>query len=203
MWSSHDPEKLIGLAMRRCYTTKVWEELEKDVSIEGYCAYLTQSAFRRLEFDVYEHVRALFKVDGEPKEMLSLTEAHPQLAFSSIGDGSYLVSANLRTLTEMGRKLGCDGRDCHALSGFIRDISPTVAASLESDSGERSFNGEKPASAGASDAGFRTIIVQQLDQAKVLELVGRDVSPRQLMKHSFATVEVEGISRACSHQLVR
>jgi thymidylate synthase (FAD) len=203
LWSSANPERLIGLAMRRCYTTKVWEELERDVATPGYSSYLTESAFRRLEFDVYEHVRAVFKVDAEPDEVLRLVGSHPNVSFSSLSSGGYLLSLNLRTLTEMARRIGCDGQECQEFVKFLPRVSPTTSACLSKAGEESSFSGQKPPSAGPSDAAFRVIIVQHLPQGKVAELSGEGLSSRELVKHSFATAEVEGISRACSHQLVR
>jgi thymidylate synthase (FAD) len=188
--------------MRRCYTTKVWEELTKDVDAPGYAAYLTESAFRRLEFDVYEHVRSLFLVEAKPEEMLSLLQAHPHVSFSKVGEGSFLVSLNLRTLTEMGRRLGCGGEECGEISRFVSRVSPTVAACVKSPGEDRRF-GEKPGSSGACESGFRVLLVQHLTQTEVQELAGTSLPTRELLKHSFATVEVEGISRAASHQLVR
>ncbi len=203
LWSSPEPERLIGLAMRRCYTTKVWEELLQDVQTAGYPEYLTESAFRRLEFDVYEHVRMLFTVLAVPSEMLSLLQTHPQVVSSKLSEGSFLVSMNLRTLTEMSRKLNCVGWECGEFSRLLAEVSPTVSACLKFDGKERRSEGEKPGSTGTSEADFRVILVQQLTQADVGELARADLPPKELVKHAFATVEVEGISRACSHQLVR
>ena len=189
--------------MRRCYTTKVWEELMKDVQTPGYPDYLTESAFARLEFDVYEHVRMLLSVLAAPSELISLVQAHPQVAFSKLSDDAYLVSVNLRTLTEMSRKLNCEGRECADFSRLLPEVSPTVSACLKAEGGDRRFTGDKPGSAGASETDFRLVVVQQLTQAKVRELVHVEIPARELIKHAFATIEVEGISRACSHQLVR
>ena len=175
----------------------------KDVQTPGYPEYLTESAFSRLEFDVYEHVRVLFNVLAMPSEMLSLLQAHPQVAFSKLSDSAYLVSMNLRTLTEMSRKLNCPGWECADFSRLLPEVSRTVSACLKAGAEEKRFEGGKPGSAGASETDFRVIIVQQLTQAKVGELARVDMPPRELIKHAFATVEVEGISRACSHQLVR
>ena len=188
--------------MRRCYTAKVWEELLKDVGVPGYSAYLAESAFRRLEFDVYEHVRSLFRLEAEPRELLALLQAHPHVSFSDLGGGSFIMSLNLRTMTEMARKLGCDGEECAEISRHLPIVSSSVAACLEGGREER-FEGVKPSSAGTSETDFRVLPVQHLTTAQVLKLAGREMSQGELMKHSFATLEVEGISRAASHQLVR
>jgi flavin-dependent thymidylate synthase len=189
--------------MRRCYTTKVWEDLLKDMGTPGYPQYLTESAFFRLEFDVYEHVRVLFSALAMPSEMLSLVQAHPQVASSKISDGVYFVSMNLRTLTEMSRKLNCSGWECADFARLLPGVSSTVHGCLTSGSEEKRFGGEKPGSGGASESEFRVIVVQQLAQEAVRKLAKADLPSGEVVKHAFATVEVEGISRACSHQLVR
>jgi hypothetical protein len=203
LWSSSDPERLVGLAMRRCYTTKVWEELAKDVEVEGYASYLTESAFRRLEFDVYEHIRALFRVEASTGEVLKLALSHPHVAITAVGEGIWLASMNLRTIVEMARRLHCSGDDCRAFATFLEAISPTAAKCVRRPGEERAFTGQKAGSAGTSATGFRLVVVQHLTTSTVQGYADEKIPQRELLKHSFVTVEVEGISRACSHQLVR
>lgn len=203
LWFSNDPERLIALAMRRCYTTKVWELLQEDVSTPGYKEYLTRSAFRRLEFDVFEHVRLLFRVEATPTEMLHVIQRHPFVSSTELGKGQHLLSMNLRTLTEMGRRLHCDGSDCSELVRVLPDVSPTVSACIASPPGDEVFDGEKPSSSGRSDSDLRVVVVQHLPSTWISGRLGMDLPLDVLLRHSMMTAEVEGISRACSHQLVR
>ncbi|HVP22698.1 MAG TPA: FAD-dependent thymidylate synthase [Conexivisphaerales archaeon] len=189
--------------MRRCYTTKLWEELEKDMETAGYPQYLTESAFNRLEFDVYEHARSMLRVEGEPGDLMALVQAHPQVSFTRLESGSFLLSLNLRTMTEMARHINCTGRECAFIAEHVPRVSETVAHCIESGARDRRFSGERPGSSGASETDFRLMVVQHLTTGQVREMAGTDLSARELLKHSFATIEVEGISRAASHQLVR
>lgn len=189
--------------MRRCYTTKVWEELLDDVALPGYAAYLVESAFRRLEFDVYEHVRMLFSVEATSDELMAILERHHHVVHTPTGRGKYLLSLNLRTLTEMARRIHCDGRECAPLVKFLGEASPTIERCIRNAPSGAQPLGSKPSSTGQSETDFRIIVVQYLSLGKVRDYAGTALALDDLLRHSFMTAEVEGVSRACSHQLVR
>jgi thymidylate synthase (FAD) len=65
LWSTPNPELTVALAMRRCYSSKPIEELEKEIqSKPGYERELIAKAIRDKTFDVIEHAVFMFEIEG-------------------------------------------------------------------------------------------------------------------------------------------
>jgi thymidylate synthase (FAD) len=65
IWHTPNPEIAVALAMRRCYSSKTIEELEKELlSKPGYEKELIAKAIRDKTFDVIEHAVFMFEIEG-------------------------------------------------------------------------------------------------------------------------------------------
>jgi thymidylate synthase (FAD) len=65
LWHTPNPEVVVALAMRRCYSSKPIEDLEKEVqSKPGYEKELIAKAIRDKTFDVIEHAVFMFEIEG-------------------------------------------------------------------------------------------------------------------------------------------
>ena len=106
IWSSPSPEKMIAMAMRRCYSTKPIEEIEAELDQKGqeYWKFLLTKALQDKSLDVIEHFTMTLVVDGlGEEESGKLAIQFPFVRFMNISRGSWLVSMNARTLIEMWR----------------------------------------------------------------------------------------------------
>lgn len=65
MWHTPDAERKVALAMRRCYSSKPIEDLEKELLAKpGYEKELIAKALRDKTFDVIEHAVFMFEIEG-------------------------------------------------------------------------------------------------------------------------------------------
>ncbi|MHB8568328.1 MAG: FAD-dependent thymidylate synthase [Nitrososphaerales archaeon] len=65
LWHTPNPEFNVALAMRRCYSAKPIEDLEKELaSRPGYEKELIAKAIRDKTFDVIEHAVFMFEIEG-------------------------------------------------------------------------------------------------------------------------------------------
>jgi len=201
LWYTKEAERMIGMAMRRCYTTKPIELIEEEVTSE-YGAYLSASAYHRMEFDVYEHVRILALVELSAEALLNLLLRYRYLDATPLGKETWLISFNLRTAVEA------------ALAGevefqrVVEGVAPTVFKCIKGwPPPPRPAPPEVKRPVQASQEP-KVVILQAFtpqDLRKILQDHGFEPIPLgdDLAKHCFVTLAIEGISRVCSHQLVR
>ena len=65
LWYTPNPEFTVALAMRRCYSAKPIEDLEKELaSRPGYERDLIAKALKDETFDVIEHAVFMFEIEG-------------------------------------------------------------------------------------------------------------------------------------------
>ncbi|MEM2338582.1 MAG: FAD-dependent thymidylate synthase [Nitrososphaerales archaeon] len=66
IWHTPSPERVIAVAMRRCYSTSTIEEIEKELDEKGneYIRYLVRKALDDKTFSVLEHVVFTFEIEG-------------------------------------------------------------------------------------------------------------------------------------------
>ncbi|MDW8044246.1 MAG: FAD-dependent thymidylate synthase [Nitrososphaerota archaeon] len=66
IWHTPSPERVIAIAMRRCYSTSTIEEIEKEIDSKGdaYIQYLVRKALNDRTFSVLEHVVFTFEIEG-------------------------------------------------------------------------------------------------------------------------------------------
>jgi Thymidylate synthase complementing protein len=106
VWSSPRPERTIAVAMRRCYSTKVIEDIEAELEQKGpeYWKYLLSKAMQDKSLDVLEHFTMTFVVEGAGEaEVGGLALAFPYLRATHLKGGDWLLSLNARTLVELWR----------------------------------------------------------------------------------------------------
>jgi hypothetical protein len=104
VWASPRPEMTIATAMRRCYSTKVIEDIEAELEQKGpeYWKFLLTKALQDKSLDVLEHYTMTLLVEGpEEKEVANLLVHHPYLRTTHLGGNGWLMSLNARTLVEL------------------------------------------------------------------------------------------------------
>ena len=104
VWSSPKPERTIATAMRRCYSTKVIEEIEGELDQKGpeYWKFLLTKALQDKSLDVLEHFTMTMLVEGAADEDVgTLARAFPHLRTTHLEASDWLVSLNARTLVEI------------------------------------------------------------------------------------------------------
>jgi hypothetical protein len=92
--------------MRRCYSTKPIEEIQAEIDQKGaeYWRFLLTKALQDKSLDVIEHFTMTLLVDGVGEvETGRLSREFPFLRFMHMGEDSWLLSMNARTLIEMWR----------------------------------------------------------------------------------------------------
>ncbi|HUI87073.1 MAG TPA: FAD-dependent thymidylate synthase [Nitrososphaerales archaeon] len=128
VWSVPKPEKVIAVAMRRCYSTKPIEEIEAELEQKGpeYWKYLMTRALQDKSLDVIEHFVFSVVVDGMPEsEAGRLALGFPYVKFLRLGEGRWLVSMNARTLVEIWRGQAFRGLAEAVVAEFDRrDVCP-------------------------------------------------------------------------------
>ncbi|MBI3840362.1 MAG: FAD-dependent thymidylate synthase [Thaumarchaeota archaeon] len=109
VWASPKPERTIATAMRRCYSTKVIEEIEAELEQKGpvYWKFLLTKAMQDKSLDVLEHFTMTMLVEeaGDP-EVGSLARSYPYLRMMRLNASDWLVSLNARTLVELWKDPG-------------------------------------------------------------------------------------------------
>ncbi len=106
VWASPFPERTIAVAMRRCFSTKVIEEIESELEQKGpeYWKYLLTKALQDKSLDVLEHFTMTFFIEGAAEaQMGGLTRSFPYLRASLLKGSDWLLSMNARTLVELWR----------------------------------------------------------------------------------------------------
>ena len=109
LWSSPAPERTIVTAMRRCYSTKPIEEIERELEQKGveYWKFLLTKALQDKSLDVLEHFTMTFLLTGvEPEEAGELALRFAHLRLTRVKGEDWLLSLNARTLLEMSRNRG-------------------------------------------------------------------------------------------------
>ena len=106
VWSSPNPERTIAVAMRRCYSTKVIEDIEAELEKKGpeYWKFLLTKCLQDKSLDVLEHFTMSLLVENTSEtEMSRLIRRFPYLHTTSLAETDWLLSVNARTLVELWR----------------------------------------------------------------------------------------------------
>jgi hypothetical protein len=104
VWTSPRPERTIAVAMRRCFSTKVIEEIEAELEQKGpeYWKYLLTKALQDKSLDVLEHFTMTLFVEGAGEdEMGGLARNFHYLRATMLKGSDWLLSMNARTLVEL------------------------------------------------------------------------------------------------------
>jgi hypothetical protein len=92
--------------MRRCYSTKTIEEIERELDQKGeeYWKYLLTKCLQDKSLDVLEHFTLSLVIEEmEENRAGELARKFPYLRILQLRVGSWLVSLNARTLVELWR----------------------------------------------------------------------------------------------------
>jgi len=103
-WSSPRPERTMAVAMRRCYSTKLIEDIEAELEQKGpeYWKYLIGKALQDKSLDVLEHFVLTLEVEGVSQvEMGLLAQTFPYLRTTHLRSSEWLLTLNARTLVEL------------------------------------------------------------------------------------------------------
>ncbi|GEM_PF-456847 len=106
VWSSPKPERTIAVAMRRCYSTKVIEDIEAELEQKGteYWRFLLTKCLQDKSLDVFEHFTMSLLVEGAGEaEMSRLICRFPYIHATHLHETDWLFSVNARTLVELWR----------------------------------------------------------------------------------------------------
>ncbi len=109
VWTSPKPERTIAVAMRRCFSTKVIEDIEAELEQKGaeYWKYLLTKALQDKSLDVLEHFTMSVLVEGLSEvEASRLVLRFPYLRALRLNEIDWLLSMNARTLVELWRDGG-------------------------------------------------------------------------------------------------
>jgi hypothetical protein len=106
VWSSPKPEKTIAVAMRRCYSTKVIEDIEAELEQKGaeYWKFLLSKCLQDKSLDVLEHFTMSLLVEGASEaEVSRLIRKFLYIHVTPLNETDWLFSVNARTLVELWR----------------------------------------------------------------------------------------------------
>jgi hypothetical protein len=106
LWNTPKPEMTIGIAMRRCYSTKPIEDIETELEQKGgeYWRYLLRRALEDKSLDVIEHYCFTMLIEEIGNVRLEeLLHGFAYVHLLRVSDDCYLMSMNARTLIEMWR----------------------------------------------------------------------------------------------------
>lgn len=106
VWSSPKPEMTIAVAMRRCYSTKVIEDIEAELEQKGveYWRYLLTKCLQDKSLDVLEHFTMTFLIEGMGElDVSRILRGFPYIHATRLNGTDWLLSVNARTLVELWR----------------------------------------------------------------------------------------------------
>ncbi len=191
-------ENLIEFAGRVCY---------RSTQRMGVAPGFIAARVREGHEDIIEHVVATVRVrDSQEPQGWRTINRHCEVTQEA--DGSWLVSGNTRVWLDFFRK----GVALEALP-FLRAIAPSVYAELPEDltppparDARRPLPSPSMARGRGRDEVF-TLLHPREEGPMRVTLLGFTQplvdDPEHLLHHGSATFFFEGISRACTHQLVR
>jgi hypothetical protein len=106
VWSSPKPEMTIAIAMRRCYSTKIIEDIEAELEQKGaeYLRFLLTKCMQDKSLDVLEHFTMSLLIESTDEvEVNRLVRRSPYIHATRLNEADWLFSLNARTLVELWR----------------------------------------------------------------------------------------------------
>jgi thymidylate synthase (FAD) len=202
LWNGHGmfPEQLIEYAGRVCYLS---------THRMGTAPEFISARVREGHEDIIEHVVITFRLD-ETDAPLRWRILNRHCEVTDLGNGSWLVSGNTRVWLALLRESAVKAEFGADLLPTLYSIAPKVyaefAAELASKRGSNGQNATLPPIPSAQPADLDALLPTQ-DGPMRVTLLGYNLpeldNPDQLTDHGSATFLFEGISRTCTHQLVR
>jgi thymidylate synthase (FAD) len=108
LWHTPQPERMIALAMRRCYSSKPIEDIDSELqSKQGYEKELVKRAIRDKTFDVIEHAVFMFEIEGISRVCSHQLVRHriasydqESQRFSAVDKESFIVPPSVKSKRE-------------------------------------------------------------------------------------------------------
>ena len=203
LWNGHGmfPEQLIEYAGRVCYFS---------THRMGTAPEFIAARVREGHEDIIEHVVITFRLD-ETDAPLRWRILNRHCEVTDLGNGSWIVSGNTRVWLALLRDAGVKAEFGAALLPTLYNIAPKVYAEFAAElvaAGEipEDYHPTLPAQPRVAPADLSTLLPTQ-DGIMRVTLMGYNLpkldSSDHLTAHGSATFLFEGISRTCTHQLVR
>lgn len=203
LWKGHGqfPEQLIEFAGRVCYLS---------THRMGTAPEFISARVREGHEDIIEHVVITFRLD-ETEAPLRWRILNRHCEVTDLGGGSWIVSGNTRVWLALLRDTGVKAEFGAVILPTLYRIAPKVyaefAAELEAVGGiDQDQNATLPAIPSISSTNLESLLPTQ-DGPMRVTLLGYNLpevdKDDYLFDHGSATFLFEGISRTCTHQLVR
>lgn len=199
LWNGHGnfPEQLIEYAGRVCYLS---------THRMGTAPEFISARVREGHEDIIEHVVITFRLEGTDAPLRwRILNRHCEV--TDLGDGNWLVSGNTRVWLALLREKEVRAEFAPILLPTLYQIAPKVYAEFAAESG---VSGEQATTLPEVPTTSKPDIEKLLpttDGPMRVTLMGYNLpqldDPNQLVHHGSATFLFEGISRTCTHQLVR
>jgi thymidylate synthase (FAD) len=199
LWSGlgYFPEQLIEYAGRVCYLS---------THRMGTAPEFISARVREGHEDIIEHVVITFRLDGTDAPLRwRILNRHCEV--TELGGGSWLVSGNTRVWLALLRQPKVRAEFGPILLPALFRIAPKVYAEFAAESGNSSGGTPKLPEVPTAPTPDIELLLPSEDGPMRVTLLGYNLpqldDPEHLTDHGAATFLFEGISRTCTHQLVR
>jgi thymidylate synthase (FAD) len=199
LWNGHGmfPEQLIEYAGRVCYLS---------TQRMGTAPEFISARVREGHEDIIEHVVITFRLD-ETDAPLRWRILNRHCEVTELGNSSWLVSGNTRVWLALLREPAVKAEFGAALLPILYRIAPKVYAEFAAESGLPSGESPKLPQVPITEPDNPDALLPTQDGLMRVTLLGYNLpqfdNPDHLIDHGSATFLFEGISRTCTHQLVR
>jgi thymidylate synthase (FAD) len=206
LWNGHGPfpEQLIEYAGRVCYLS---------TQRMGTAPEFISARVREGHEDIIEHVVVTFRLD-ETDAPLRWRILNRHCEVTELGNGSWLVSGNTRVWLALLRDSSIKAEFGPVLLPTLYQIAPKVFAEFAPDMATLDGTAQNTSGPSAALPQISSVSLTDLkplqptqDGPMRVTLLGYNLpeldNPANLTDHGSATFLFEGISRTCTHQLVR
>jgi thymidylate synthase (FAD) len=199
IWNGHGmfPEQLIEYAGRVCYLS---------THRMGTAPEFISARVREGHEDIIEHVVITFRIEGTNAPLRwRILNRHCEI--TDLGNGNWLVSGNTRVWLALLRDESVKSEFAQLLLPTLYSIAPKVFAEFATEAGATS--GVPPVLPQIEQVQPDNLdaLLPTQDGPMRVTLLGYNIpevdEPNHLTDHGSATFFFEGISRTCTHQLVR
>lgn len=199
IWKGHGrfPEQLIEYAGRVCYLS---------THRMGTAPEFISARVREGHEDIIEHVVITFRLDDTDAPLRwRILNRHCEV--TELGNGSWLVSGNTRVWLALLRQPKVKAEFGSVLLPTLYSIAPKVYAEFAAESRVNGNATPELPVAGSTPEVNLDQLLPTVDGPMRVTLLGYNLpevdDPDHLTDHGSATFLFEGISRTCTHQLVR
>lgn len=199
IWNGHGmfPEQLIEYAGRVCYLS---------THRMGTAPEFISARVREGHEDIIEHVVITFRIEGTDAPLRwRILNRHCEI--TDLGHGNWLVSGNTRVWLALLRDENVKSEFAPILLPTLYSIAPKVFAEFANEAGAASGVPPVLPQIAQVQPDNPDALLPTQDGPMRVTLLGYNIpevdEPAHLTDHGSATFFFEGISRTCTHQLVR